>query len=216
MSPSNACAQPTEMPTSSGCGRSSGATTRTTSSASTTTSHRPRARSGSNGRCPDSLMPGDSQQPIGMTPTARHTVAGSINAVTAGASAENDLRQDLIDLDCLQTRPAWAPNASVNVMPLRLSAACPHSRRKYPRRKPARNLTLPTSTTGGSVEKTRSGASRAMTFTTPSVMKGAGHQCLTNSRGPSYHPLWDSHAYANGERSLLQPVPAAGRMPENK
>ena len=27
---------------------------------------------------------------------------------------------------------------------------------------------------------------------------------------------WDSHAYANGERSLLQPVPAAGRMPENK
>ena len=42
-------------------------------------------------------MPGDSQQPIGMTPTARHTVAGSINAVTAGASAENDLRQDLID-----------------------------------------------------------------------------------------------------------------------
>ena len=27
---------------------------------------------------------------------------------------------------------------------------------------------------------------------------------------------WDSHAYANGERSLLQLVPAAGRMPENK
>jgi hypothetical protein len=50
------------------------------------------------------LMPGDSQQPMGMTPTARHTVARLINAVTAGASGENDLRQDLIDPVALQTR----------------------------------------------------------------------------------------------------------------
>ena len=40
---------PTEMPTSSGYGRSSGATTRTISSASTTTSRPPRHRSGSPG-----------------------------------------------------------------------------------------------------------------------------------------------------------------------
>ena len=55
-----------------------------------------------------------------------------------------------------------------------------------------------------------------MNFTTPSVMKGAGHHALRIAEDPSYHPLWDSHAYSNGERSLLQPVPAAGRMPENK
>ena len=153
-------------------------------------------------------MPGDSQQPIGMTPTARHTVAGSINAVTAGASAEDD-HETGSDRPRLSTNETGLGTQRFGERYATPTFSCMSTfARKYPRRKPGRNLTLPTSTTGGSVEKTRSGASRAMTFTTPSVMKGAGHQCLTNSRGPSYHPLlgftrlrkWRTVSAATGTR----------------